>query len=155
MDRIGRILDWRDGIATVEVGRNQECARGSCADCHASDADRWVFQVPWKEPWRKGQKVLVKPRGSLYRFLQWGGFLLAFSLSLALLTWLIPGAAREGPEQRISILVGIVFGAAMWKMIQLRARGLPRYRVVALESPRERLTLLMPGEEREPQPDRK
>lgn len=133
MDRIGKILQWRNGVATVEVGKNQECAAGSCADCHAMASDRWVLQVRRRDPCSIGQKVLVKPRRNIHKLIQWAGFLCAFSLVLAFATWLVPGAEQDGPEQRIAILVGIAFGGAVWKMVRLWARGWPQFRIVLLE----------------------
>ncbi len=135
MDRIGRILEWQAGVATVEVGRNQECASGSCADCHASAADRTRLQVPWKEQPVLGLRVLVKPRGEVFRLVRWLGALAVFCLTLFLAVWIVPVAAEAGAAQRVSILAGLFFAAVAWRFLRAWARKRPQFRVIPLERP--------------------
>ncbi len=149
MDRIGRILDWQAGIATVEVGRNQECASGSCADCHASEADRTRFQVPWGKRPVLGIRVLVRSQTEVFRLIRWLGGLAVFCLTLAVAVWLVPAAGEVGAAQRGSILAGLVLAGAAWKLLRSWARSRPQFRVIPLGRRFAALETAPPADRRE------
>ncbi len=133
MERIGRILRWADGVATVEVGKAQQCLSGSCADCHAGEGEKWTLEVPWSRPFHLGQRVMVKPRKGLSRAFRWGCCLAVFCLVLEAGDAFFPGG-RGGAEERWAVVLGIALGLAVWEVLRRAARGRPKYRVVPLEA---------------------
>jgi hypothetical protein len=139
MDRVGRIIDWQQGVATVEVGLHQECVSGSCSDCHASAAGKISIQVPWQRPDVLGQRVLVREKRGAFRSLEWLAFLLAFSVVLAAAQALFPqvrpaAGAGIGAALRATILAGLALGFLSGYGVKSWARRQPQYKVEALDS---------------------
>ncbi|MBI4583650.1 MAG: hypothetical protein HY717_06480 [Planctomycetes bacterium] len=155
MDRVGRIIDWQLGVATVEVGLHQECVSGSCSDCHASAAGKIAIQVPWQRPYVIGQRVLVRENRGAFRSLQWLAFLLAFGAVLAAAQALFPqvktaamaaagaglgagesagGEAASPAALRATILAGLALGFLSGYGVKSWARRQPQHKVEALDS---------------------
>lgn len=133
MDRVGKIIEFDNQVATVEVGLEQECVSGSCSDCHAAGDGKWIFTVPWRHACTPGQRVRVRERRGVFRLVAWVGFLVGFCVVLLLGQSISDSARSDGSvEQRLMVVLGLLVGIAAWCGARAWSKRQPQFRVEPL-----------------------